>query len=82
MPHYLPSASCYVSSILYALAPPDLLFVHRYQHLGSMMALGSLNAAVQLPVSLPATLQSGLAASPAAPLLNAVGVKVAPESGT
>jgi hypothetical protein len=43
-----------------------------------MMALGSLNAAVALPLPLPSALQAGLAASPAGPLLSSLGLRLDP----
>ncbi|KAG1677080.1 hypothetical protein FOA52_001250 [Chlamydomonas sp. UWO 241] len=48
----------------------------RYQHLGSMMSLGQLNAAVALPMEVPAPIVSALQASPLGPLLGALGVRL------
>jgi len=57
------------------------LLPFRYQHLGSMMALGATNAAIALPFELPRPLQTTLQASPLGPLLEAVGVRlVAPKA--
>ena len=53
-----------------------LLYVYRYQHLGSMMSLGATNAAVALPVELPEAISSTIASSPLGPLLDLAGVKV------
>lgn len=50
--------------------------MHRYQHLGSMMSLGQLNAAVALPFALPRPLEASIAGSPLGPLLDAAGIKV------
>jgi len=52
------------------------LLPFRYQHLGSMMALGSRSAAVALPLSLPPELAAGVAASPLGPLLSLAGVQL------
>lgn len=57
-------------------AAPPVCPPYRYQHLGSMMSLGTLNGAVALPVSLPPPLVSTLTASPLGGMLDAAGIKV------
>jgi NADH:ubiquinone reductase (non-electrogenic) len=48
----------------------------RYQHLGDMMSLGQLNAAVALPISLPPVLQQSLQSSPLGGVLQLAGVQL------
>lgn len=72
----------YVAWNVWASINNRTLLPFRYQHLGSMMALGSTNAAVALPLALPSALAEGIKASPLAPVFNAVGVVLgAPEKG-
>ncbi|GIL55110.1 hypothetical protein Vafri_10725 [Volvox africanus] len=52
------------------------LLPFRYQHLGSMMSLGQINAAVALPVELPPPLSDAVRSSPLGPLLSAAGVRL------
>jgi NADH:ubiquinone reductase (non-electrogenic) len=52
------------------------LLPFRYQHLGSMMALGSAQAAVALPVELPSGVAARVKQSPLGPLLALAGVRV------
>ncbi|GBF88253.1 NADH dehydrogenase [Raphidocelis subcapitata] len=53
------------------------LLPFRYQHLGSMMSLGAANAAVALPVELPAALADTIRGSPLEGLLSLAGVRAA-----
>lgn len=48
----------------------------RYQHLGDMMSLGTANAAVALPIELPAELTASIATSPFGNLLSLAGLKL------
>ncbi|EFJ41470.1 hypothetical protein VOLCADRAFT_107672 [Volvox carteri f. nagariensis] len=52
------------------------LLPFRYQHLGSMMSLGQINAAVALPLELPSPLADAVRSSPLGPLLGAAGVRL------
>ncbi|KAG2435818.1 hypothetical protein HXX76_007013 [Chlamydomonas incerta] len=52
------------------------LLPFKYQHLGSMMALGQTNAAVALPIPVPSALAEAVRSSPLGPLLSAAGVRV------
>ncbi|PNW71936.1 hypothetical protein CHLRE_16g671000v5 [Chlamydomonas reinhardtii] len=52
------------------------LLPFKYQHLGSMMALGQTNAAVALPIPVPTALADAVRSSPLGPLLSAAGVRV------
>ncbi|KAG2494467.1 hypothetical protein HYH03_007519 [Edaphochlamys debaryana] len=52
------------------------LLPFRYQHLGSMMSLGQTNAAVALPVPVPAPLADAVTQSPLGPLLSLAGVRL------
>ncbi|GAX74202.1 hypothetical protein CEUSTIGMA_g1651.t1 [Chlamydomonas eustigma] len=74
----------YVAWNLWASINGRALLPFRYQHLGSMMSLGSINAAVALPVPLPLPLKTSLLNSPLGPLLEASGIKLGgndPENG-
>jgi len=53
----------------------------RYQHLGSMMSLGAANAAVALPLELPAALASSIKGTPLDSLLAIVGVDATAQGG-
>jgi len=66
----------YVAWNLWASINGRALLPFKYQHLGSMMALGSLNAAVALPVQLPLPIKTAVKGSPLAPLLDFAGVKL------
>ena len=66
----------YVAWNLWASMNGRSLLPFRYQHLGSMMSLGQLNAAVALPVPVPLPLKSAIQGSPLAPLLDFAGVKL------
>ncbi|GIL82756.1 hypothetical protein Vretimale_8316 [Volvox reticuliferus] len=57
------------------------LLPFRYQHLGSMMSLGQINAAVALPVELPPPLTDAVRSSPLGPLLSAAGVRLDDSAG-
>lgn len=63
-------------AICYRDRATALFTASRYQHLGSMMALGQLNAAVALPLELPTPLTDAVKASPLGPLLAAAGVSL------
>ncbi|KXZ54885.1 hypothetical protein GPECTOR_4g957 [Gonium pectorale] len=58
------------------------LLPFRYQHLGSMMSLGALNAAVALPLPVPAPLGDAVRSSPLGPLLSAAGVRLGGDGAT
>ena len=66
----------YVAWNLWASMNGRSLLPFKYQHLGSMMSLGSLNAAVALPVPVPLPIKSAVLGSPLAPLLDFAGVKL------
>lgn len=66
----------YVAWNLWASINGRPLLPFRYQHLGSMMALGSLNAAVALPVPVPLPIKSAVKGSPLEPLLDFAGIKL------
>lgn len=57
------------------------LLPFRYQHLGSMMSLGAANAAVALPLELPAALASSIKGTPLDSLLSIVGVDATAQGG-
>mmetsp|Transcript_12216 Transcript_12216/g.26290 ORF Transcript_12216/g.26290 Transcript_12216/m.26290 type:complete len:577 (-) Transcript_12216:557-2287(-) len=52
------------------------LLPFRYQHLGNMMALGQLNAAVALPIPVPIPIKSAVQSTPLGALLDFAGVKL------
>lgn len=52
------------------------LLPFRYQHLGDMMSLGAMNAAVALPIQLPAELTDSIAGTPFGNLLSLAGLKL------
>lgn len=54
----------------------SIFCARRYQHLGSMMALGQRNAAVALPLSLPRELTAAVDSTPLGALLAAAGVRL------
>lgn len=66
----------YVAWNIWASINGRKLLPFRYQHLGSMMSLGQLNAAVALPVDVPLPVASTLKGSPLGPLLDAAGIKL------
>lgn len=55
------------------------LLPFRYQHLGSMMALGTLNGAVAVPLQLPAALTSAIRATPLSGVLDLAGIQLGDE---
>ena len=66
----------YVAWNLWASINGRTLLPFRYQHLGNMMSLGQLNAAVAVPFSVPIPLKDSVNASPLGPLLSSVGIKL------
>eukprot|EP00210_Caulerpa_lentillifera_P001118 g1079.t1 len=64
----------YVSWNLWASINNKPLLSFRYQHLGDMMALGTQNAAIALPVSLPKAVNDAIKESPLLPLVKFFGV--------
>lgn len=54
----------YVAWNVWAAMNDRALLPFRYQHLGSMLALGATNAAVALPVPVPLPLQTTVQSSP------------------
>jgi NADH dehydrogenase FAD-containing subunit len=66
----------YVAWNVWAAMAGRPLLPFRYQHLGSMMSLGSSNAAVALPLPVPLPLQTTVQSSPLGPLLSTLGVKL------
>lgn len=69
-------AADYAAWNLWAAMNGRTLLPFRYQHLGNMMSLGAANAAVALPIELPASLASGVESSPLGPLLQLAGVRL------
>jgi hypothetical protein len=66
----------YVAWNVWASINGKALLRFNYQHLGSMMSLGSMNGAVSLPIALPPPLATAAGAGPVGDLLRAAGVKL------
>lgn len=66
----------YVAWNLWASINGKALLRFNYQHLGTMMSLGSLNGTVSLPIPLPPPLAAAASVGPVGDLLRAAGVKL------
>lgn len=64
----------YVSWNLWASINNKPLLPFRYQHLGDMMSLGTENAAIALPVSLPRSVNDAIRESPFLPVAKFFGL--------
>ena len=66
----------YVAWNVWAAINGRPLLPFKYQHLGDMMSLGTINGAVSLPISLPGAMAGSLKSSPMADLLKLAGVNI------
>ena len=64
----------YVAWNLWAAINNRPLLPFRYQHLGDMMSLGTQNAAIALPFSLPKPVNDAIRSSPLASVASLIGV--------